>query len=139
MVLLYGLITRSEVDFSIQDPRWIGAWWLGFIVFSIGTIVTALPMICFPRRLKNKTDPVETTIKKQNKSVYYSRKERVKERLLSYWRVLTTPIYVSLIFINCILGFPWIGYWSFISKYITTQFGTPLWKGNMILGHLCLR
>jgi organic anion transporter 2B/organic anion transporter 3A len=35
-----------------RDPRWIGAWWLGFVVFGIASLFLALPLALFPRQLK---------------------------------------------------------------------------------------
>lgn len=34
------------------DPRWIGAWWLGFPVFSIVLIVAAIPMFFYPKMMR---------------------------------------------------------------------------------------
>ncbi|XP_077488076.1 solute carrier organic anion transporter family member 74D-like [Amblyomma americanum] len=33
------------------DPRWVGAWWVGYIFFGIGLSIIALPMMLFPRIL----------------------------------------------------------------------------------------
>lgn len=43
-----------DVDMSPRDPRWLGAWWLGFVVFGVLTFIFALPMLCFPRYLADK-------------------------------------------------------------------------------------
>ncbi|VDM58604.1 unnamed protein product [Angiostrongylus costaricensis] len=37
-------ITRS-------DPRWIGAWWIGFLASSISALVIAFPILAFAREL----------------------------------------------------------------------------------------
>lgn len=41
------------VDPGIQksDPRWIGAWWLGYAFIGILVIVFSVPMLMFPRKL----------------------------------------------------------------------------------------
>jgi len=34
-----------------RDPRWVGAWWLGFVVCSVVISVTSLPMLLVPPKL----------------------------------------------------------------------------------------
>lgn len=46
----------TDVDMSTKDPRWIGAWWLGFLVFGIMALLVAFPIILFPRKLKEKSE-----------------------------------------------------------------------------------
>ncbi|XP_076337292.1 solute carrier organic anion transporter family member 74D-like isoform X2 [Tachypleus tridentatus] len=41
-------------DFGPEDPRWIGAWWLGFVVLGCTSGVLSLPLLLFPRHLKHK-------------------------------------------------------------------------------------
>ncbi|XP_054158014.1 solute carrier organic anion transporter family member 74D-like [Oppia nitens] len=36
-----------------NDPRWVGAWWLGFLVLGIAISIFSLPMFIFPKRFKN--------------------------------------------------------------------------------------
>jgi len=42
-----------HVDPNIDenDPRWIGAWWLGFVVCAASIFVWALPLSMFPAQL----------------------------------------------------------------------------------------
>ena len=42
----------SDVDMNPRDPRWIGAWWLGFLVFGTASLVISTVLLFFPRRLK---------------------------------------------------------------------------------------
>lgn len=39
----------DEVDLDRGDLRWVGAWWLGFLVASCLLFVAALPYFFFPR------------------------------------------------------------------------------------------
>jgi hypothetical protein len=39
---------ESETDLSPKDPRWVGAWWLGFIICGVCSIVWVMPLSLFP-------------------------------------------------------------------------------------------
>ncbi|VDM73459.1 unnamed protein product, partial [Strongylus vulgaris] len=34
-----------------NDPRWIGAWWIGFLLSSISALIIAFPILAFAREL----------------------------------------------------------------------------------------
>lgn len=34
-----------------SDPRWVGAWWLGFLGSSVAAIITAFPILMFAKQL----------------------------------------------------------------------------------------
>lgn len=35
-----------------NDPRWVGAWWLGFVVIGVLMFVFTLPFFLFPPAMK---------------------------------------------------------------------------------------
>lgn len=37
-----------------RHPKWIGAWWMGFLFFGCLAVVTSLPLFWFPRRLPHR-------------------------------------------------------------------------------------
>ena len=57
MCTISGFMLKYYVDFSEPeglDPsstEWIGAWWTGFILSGVMAILSALPLIMFPRKL----------------------------------------------------------------------------------------
>ena len=44
----------KDPGISVRDPRWVGAWWLGFLFFGGAAVVVAIPIFCFPRHLKGR-------------------------------------------------------------------------------------
>ncbi|BFZ20986.1 hypothetical protein BsWGS_24025 [Bradybaena similaris] len=72
--LMGGVFTRMYVTLEAtqltpRHPKWIGAWWLGYLVFGLFSLVVAVPLFCFPRRLprnrtKDKRSSSETTARK---------------------------------------------------------------------------
>uniref|UniRef100_A0A4X2LEH4 Solute carrier organic anion transporter family member n=1 Tax=Vombatus ursinus TaxID=29139 RepID=A0A4X2LEH4_VOMUR len=39
------------ISLTPKDPRWVGAWWLGFLVSAGAVTLTALPYFFFPREM----------------------------------------------------------------------------------------
>ncbi|CAC5378301.1 SLCO2B [Mytilus coruscus] len=60
-------VTLEDVNISPRDPRWIGAWWIGFITFGIGSILTGLPVMFFPKRFHVKPTKVDTKVVKKKR------------------------------------------------------------------------
>ncbi len=75
----------SDTLMTPEDPRWIGAWWLGFLVFGAIAIVLATPMMCFPRRLAGSwRNKMEDSTKEDKKEKTLS--EKVKGNTYFYFQ-----------------------------------------------------
>ncbi|XP_033726663.1 uncharacterized protein LOC117316235 [Pecten maximus] len=122
-------VTLEDVDMSPRDPRWIGAWWLGFLVFGAASIVFSIPLVFFPKHLKKQAEPVIDGKKREE----MSRKEKIKESALSYWRIAKNPVYMAQMISSTLDMAGRAGYYAFLSKYINTQFNIPLWQANITL------
>ena len=55
MKIKLDLFLPCRIDFAENDPRWVGAWWLGYIVAGVGCFLTLLPMTGFPSDLPGNT------------------------------------------------------------------------------------
>ncbi|XP_067666969.1 solute carrier organic anion transporter family member 2B1-like [Haliotis asinina] len=129
---LGGLFRTIPVD--LQDtlltprhPKWIGAWWIGFLLFGCLGVVVGIPLMYFPKRI---VPTKETQSSKEDVPV----KEKIKELPRSMFRVLKSPIYslslTGVLFMLFLVG----GGQSFKPKYIEKQFMVPASKTNIILG-----
>ncbi|XP_046362544.2 solute carrier organic anion transporter family member 2A1-like [Haliotis rufescens] len=127
-------VTLEATTLTPRDPRWIGAWWLGFLVFGIGGVLASIPLFFFPRRIK----PRDRTVAQIEERRRISFKRDVTELLKAVIRLLTNPIYMCMVFGACLNLFAISGMLSFLPKYIEVQFQIPAWKANIILGALNL-
>ena len=48
----HSILFVSETNMTPRDPRWVGAWWLGFLTFGLLGMLSSVPTFFFPRRLK---------------------------------------------------------------------------------------
>ncbi|VDP38520.1 unnamed protein product [Heligmosomoides polygyrus] len=72
LLTIWGDIGKSNyLDLGITgptDPRWYGAWWIGFLLAGLASFVTSLPLCMFPKKLndtdeRKKNDVIQTHAK----------------------------------------------------------------------------
>lgn len=64
MSISYLYLSLDDPGFGTRDPRWVGAWWLGFIILGVLIFIFSLPMILFPKRFPKKKIPTALQKKK---------------------------------------------------------------------------
>jgi len=70
--LICGLILKIYVDpwghsdVPSNDPNYVGAWWLGYLIFGALIIVTGFPLFMYPRRLPKR--PEDTKKPKEDRA-----------------------------------------------------------------------
>ncbi|XP_061177420.1 solute carrier organic anion transporter family member 2B1-like [Saccostrea echinata] len=127
-------ITLEDVDMDTRDPRWIGAWWLGFLVFGSVSIILAFPLALFPRQLKmSKKDIAKGKVQERPIIQESSFSEKLKLSVKGYWKVVRNPVFLltsaNQIFTIMSVG----GFSGFMAKFVKTHFNIPLSLANYIL------
>ncbi|XP_071956840.1 solute carrier organic anion transporter family member 2A1-like isoform X2 [Antedon mediterranea] len=132
-------------DLSQYDPRWIGAWWLGYIFIGTATIIMSIPFFLFPKRMPSrfkisddeKEADVDTTFIQAIRSNPRSDKgviNTIKLFLQAMKRLIMNPTLMSL----CLAGSAELAILSifiaFIIKYVITQFGVTPVTATIIVG-----
>jgi len=111
-------VTLKDPGFDQSDPRWVGAWWLGFVICAAGSVIWALPMACFPPVLKDASgSAVDTTNQKEEVS------QKLKEFPRAIGRLLKNKMYVILM-LGLAFDVYTMGYFTFLPKYFQNQFST---------------
>ncbi|XP_048449655.1 solute carrier organic anion transporter family member 4C1-like [Rhincodon typus] len=86
----------SKVPLMPDDPRWLGAWWIGFLLCWILAWCLVLPLTCFPKHL-----PV----------------------FLFLQILLKNPVFMSLVIAGTTEAMVITGFVTFMPKFIENQFG----------------
>lgn len=138
---------------SQKDPRWLGAWWLGWILLGVTMGMFAILIAMFPRDL-----PKSENISKQDGEIPLKLQQKspiqmecmkpipleaeyvptlrefpkAMKRILTNW--LLTCNNLSTVFY--ILGAS--AYITFLAKYLEVQYGTSAAGGTVITGPISL-
>lgn len=120
-------VNLSNPDISPTDPRWIGAWWLGFVICAIASIVWALPMLLFPPVLKGGDTKVVNT--KEGEDVMQKAKDLPK----ALGRLIKNKLYMLLTLAFCFEVYI-MGYFTFMPKYLMQHFGMSASMASIATG-----
>ncbi|KAI4454165.1 organic anion transporter [Holotrichia oblita] len=128
-----SLCTSLYADLSVDpkidtnDPRWVGAWWLGLVLISGLLMLTSFAMFAFPKRLSTgrpaprlqRTGRKHPSIRDFPKTV----KRLLKNDILMF-RTASSVLHIL----------PIAGLYTFLPKYLESQFRLPTPSANMISG-----
>jgi len=112
-----------EVDYDEKDPRWVGAWWIGFPIIATLLLFFSFPLIFFPERLPK----TNTDANKENEEVEGLKGNKKMDRdafLPALKRLLTNKLYICNFFSTIFFVFAFMGFGTFMPKYIEYQFRT---------------
>jgi len=140
------------------DPRWIGAWWIGFLVSGALMLLLAIPLSFFPREFtsgKKKEDELPSAeaielmaskdangaelgeasrvpaVKKKAKPV---QELSLKDLPGEIWAIITNPIIICQMMGNLFRGIGILGYFVFQTKYLEAQFRQSASKASLVSG-----
>ncbi|KAJ8669938.1 hypothetical protein QAD02_001197 [Eretmocerus hayati] len=136
-----------------DDPRWLGAWWLGWIILGIAMTFFAMILSMFPRTLKktnsmdyeeNNDRATELCSQSETKETGDNLKSKhVEEVSLNEFIKAMGRLFMNKILMCNILSTVFYilsasGYFNFISKYLEVQFQTSSGGGSVVTGPLTM-
>uniref|UniRef100_A0A8C6ZQ94 Solute carrier organic anion transporter family member 2B1 n=1 Tax=Nothoprocta perdicaria TaxID=30464 RepID=A0A8C6ZQ94_NOTPE len=123
-----------DMDKVAGDPRWVGAWWLGYLVAASLVAVSAVPYFFFPREMPKEVGWVKvrqiTWVKSKDFSPSSSRGSL--ERYFSpdfpvvLLRNLRHPVYLLVVLAQVNLSAMVAGLATFMGKFLERQFSLTL-------------
>lgn len=116
-------------------PNWIGAWWLGFVIWGGAMALMSLPMSLFPKHIRRSsvytrpqmknTEPKSLSEKIANDARdFKTAVKRLSKNPVLMWKMAT------LIFIINAIG----GYVSMFPKYVENQYRVSASKASLFTG-----
>lgn len=147
-------------DIFPGHPKWIGAWWIGFILLGILLLIISIPFFIFPKSLKAKKskelvvsissghsyttnnsnnkneDPNGTLNSKAVSAAKYGRK--LGDIPACLWRLATNPVYMVTCLGSCMELAIVSGFLIFLPKYLETQFSLGKSQANLFAGGIAI-
>ncbi|XP_042863328.1 solute carrier organic anion transporter family member 74D-like isoform X2 [Penaeus japonicus] len=144
--------TKSP-NLTRRDPRWLGAWWLGFLVLGCVLALLGNLLFFFPRKLPATLRREARTILKQaqkdadegeNRGVEFfvkkakakkvERKPTLANLKKALKRIFTNKVWIANLFNTTTYILAVSGYWSFKPKYLENQFRKSAAEANYYTG-----
>ncbi|XP_077452981.1 solute carrier organic anion transporter family member 3A1 [Stigmatopora argus] len=155
-------IDTDKLGITPDDPRWIGAWWVGFLLCGALLFCSSLLMFGFPQSLSLKdgedgpesqqamlppvplspdSEPDSNAAKPSNGAVADHRPSetptccqqlRVIPKVTKH--LLSNPVFTCIILAACMEIAVVAGFAAFLAKYLEQQFNLTTTSANQLLG-----
>lgn len=167
MLRLYVDIDRMPeggINLTSKDPRWVGAWWLGFLVSAAAVALAAVPYFFFPREMAKEKDELhfrqkvlavvskcedlsseqspEGSPEKQDSPAQIAPDLTVTQFIKVFPRVLLRtlrhPIFLLVVLSQVCTSSMVAGVATFLPKFLERQFSVTASYANMLIGCLTI-
>lgn len=123
-------VSQPDWELTPTDPRWVGAWWVGFFISSILMFIFALPFCLFGAELPTAKHVRETRISETHNSgetpIHVRAGESISFRQFPsvLCRLLRNPAFMCVAFAGAFVGLVSVAMGTFLPKYIQNIYGT---------------
>uniref|UniRef100_A0A3Q3WU83 Solute carrier organic anion transporter family member n=1 Tax=Mola mola TaxID=94237 RepID=A0A3Q3WU83_MOLML len=132
----FDKLSEDQIKLNPRDLRWVGAWWLGFLVASCLIALTALPYFFFPRHMPKEVSRDERRVLNSERG-----KDNEHESVITSesfpriaLRMLRSPIYLLVVVAQVNQAALLAGLATFMSKFIEKQFSRTVSFSNIMIG-----
>ncbi|CAH1772289.1 unnamed protein product [Owenia fusiformis] len=134
-----GKVDMSKVGITSSDPRWIGAWWLGFAIFGSITLCLVIPFAGFARDIPGAKEIRENkkseTHKADNTDAPLLETSRhIRDLPRSVWMLIKNPAYLFSTGYSLTEAVLISGFSAFGPKYLENQFHLNGGFAGMLFG-----
>ncbi|XP_020012924.2 solute carrier organic anion transporter family member 1B3 isoform X2 [Castor canadensis] len=142
-----GFVDLSTIRITPTDSRWVGAWWLSFLVSGLLSILSSIPFFFLPKNpnipQKERKISISSHTLKTNKENHQtdnlaSHGQRgtiqMSGFLTSMKSILTNHIFIIYLCLTLLHFSSFIGTFTYIFKYIEQQYGQSASEANFLLG-----
>uniref|UniRef100_A0A8C3MAK3 Solute carrier organic anion transporter family member n=1 Tax=Geospiza parvula TaxID=87175 RepID=A0A8C3MAK3_GEOPR len=135
--VLGGQLLQVYIDIQIpkstkmdqDDPRWLGAWWIGFLACFFAIWLLIIPFSCFPKHLpgtaKIQAEKISETHDDGGEVLVQTNDigQSFKDFPIALLILLRNPVLMSLIVASSSEALVATGFATFLPKFIENQFG----------------
>ncbi|XP_048860331.1 solute carrier organic anion transporter family member 4A1-like isoform X1 [Brienomyrus brachyistius] len=137
---------HETTELTPENPLWVGAWWIGFILGGIAALVIALPILGYPRQLPGSQRYVAMRVSEAHQMKDGSQEraadpqfgKTVKDMPRSVMLLLKNPTFIFLCFAGATEATLIAGMSTFGPKFLESQFSlsaseAATWFGYMVV------
>ncbi|KAM4676552.1 solute carrier organic anion transporter family member 1A2-like isoform 1-T1 [Discoglossus pictus] len=127
-----GFINLDEVSITLTDARWVGAWWLGFLISGAANLFAALFFWFLPGVLPKEGQENQSELEEKLKPISQENNEEkskqigknVLQEFLQFLKaILKNKVYMLFALVTVIQFNAFVGFFSFMPKYVEQQYG----------------
>lgn len=142
LCLKYFVFPGVDPGYGTSDPRWIGAWWTGWIALGVALFLVAPIFAGFPKILPRAAE--RKSLSRQASRLSGATVEETEpetsfsDLLLTIKRLVTNKAYVFNNTASIFYFFGYMPYFLFQAKYIEIQYRLTPSQANMVTGSTSL-
>jgi len=114
-----------------NDPRWLGAWWLGWFLLTFILIISAFFVALFPKELPRAKARRLKAVGEEDTPLA---ERSFQDMLDSLKRLAVNKVYIYNMLASILYFFGYMPYWIFTPKYIEIQYRQSASTANMATG-----
>ncbi|XP_017090680.2 solute carrier organic anion transporter family member 74D [Drosophila bipectinata] len=116
---------------TTKDPRWMGAWWLGWIFLTIILLISAFFVGMFPKEMPKAR---VKRLKAEGDDITPLAERSWSDMMQSLKRLAANKVYVYNSLSSILYIFGYMPYWIFTPKYMEIQYRQSASLANMATG-----
>ncbi|XP_037079901.1 solute carrier organic anion transporter family member 74D-like [Pollicipes pollicipes] len=125
----------QQPNITTRDPRWVGAWWLGMFIISGMLALNAIIMFGFPRRLPRPGPSADRPASPVSPAhAAPARNPSLREFPRAVKHLLQNDVLMFRTASNVLHVLPIAGLYTFLPKYLETQFRLTANAANIMAG-----
>uniref|UniRef100_A0A672JJY6 Solute carrier organic anion transporter family member n=1 Tax=Salarias fasciatus TaxID=181472 RepID=A0A672JJY6_SALFA len=144
-----GFVKMETISITPADSRWVGAWWLGYLIAGVITLLSAIPFWFLPRslpisgpRAPEKCTQEQTSFIKDSPLLKHkypadehtSFIEMAKDFIPTVRTLLAHPVFLIYLCVTIIQLNSLIGMVTYKPKYIEQHFRQSASNANFLMG-----
>jgi solute carrier organic anion transporter family, member 4A len=126
-------VSHSRLGLTPESKVWVGAWWIGFLIFSFVCLFVAIPLIAYPKTLPG-SEKLQKISEAHNgdkqKSQAFTKLSEIPKAFMSLGK---NPTFLFLNLAGASEGLIISGFAVFLPKQIENQYSvTAVWAALLM-------
>ncbi|XP_063785483.1 solute carrier organic anion transporter family member 1A2-like isoform X2 [Pseudophryne corroboree] len=137
-----GYVNLDEGTLSINDTRWVGAWWIGYLATALLNLLAAIPFWFVPKSLHKEGQEEQPELREMLSPQTGDNREEaaenadfsVQEFLILLNGLLRNKVYMLFLLVTFIQFSAFVGFFSFTPKFLEQQYGISASEAIFLIG-----